>query len=100
MQCLSIRCAERLGEAGIDMSVGSVGDSCDNALAESVIGLFKTEVVKHLGPWKSVGQVEWETLQWVSCYNTEWLHGAIGHRPPQKMEADFYENVNELDKVA
>ena len=53
---------------------------------------------KRLTP--SVGQVEWETLQWVSCYNTEWLHGAIGHRPPQKMEADFYENVNELDKVA
>ena len=65
MQCLSIRCAEWLGEAGIDMSVGSVGDSCDNALAESVIGLFKTEVVKHLGPWETVGQVEWETLKWV-----------------------------------
>ena len=65
MQYLSIRCAERLTEAGIDMSVGSIGDSCDNALAESVIGLFKTEVVKHLGPWKIAGQVEWETLKWV-----------------------------------
>lgn len=100
MQCLSIRCAERLGEAGIDMSVGSVGDSCDNALAESVIGLFKADAIEFFGSWKSVGQVEWETLQWVSWYNTERLHGAIEHRPSQKMEDDFYENMNELDKVA
>ena len=61
-QYLSIRYTERLAEAGIDTSVGSVGDSYDNALAESIIGLFKTEVIKFLGPWKSVGQVEWETL--------------------------------------
>lgn len=61
-QYLSIRYTERLAEAGIDTSVGSVGDSYDNALAESIIGLFKTEVIKFLGPWKSVGQVECETL--------------------------------------
>ena len=61
-QYLSIRYTERLAEAGIDTSVGSVGDSYDNALAESIIGLFKTEVINFLGPWKSVGQVEWETL--------------------------------------
>ena len=77
-----------------------MSDSYDNAPAESVIGLFKAEVIEFFGSWKSVGQVEWETLQWVSCYNTERLHGAIGHRPPQKMEEDFYENMNEHDNVA
>ena len=65
MHCLSIRYATRLAEAGIDMWVGSVGDSCDNALAETVIGLFKTEAVKHLGPWKTKGRLEWKTMKWV-----------------------------------
>ena len=64
-QYVSIRYTERLAEAGIEPSIGSVGDSYDNALAESIIGLFKTEVIKFLGPWKSGGQVEWETLKWV-----------------------------------
>ena len=72
----------------------------DNALAESVIGLFKTEVINFLGPWKSMAQVEWETLQWVSWYNTERLHGAIGHRPPQEMEDEFYAELNTLEKAA
>jgi transposase InsO family protein len=81
---LSIRYTERLAEAGVDTSVGSVGDSCDNALAESILGLFKTEVINVLGPWKSVGQVEWETLKWVDRYNTERLHSAIGYVTPQK----------------
>jgi transposase InsO family protein len=99
-QYLSIRYAERLADAGIDTSVGSVGDSYDNALAESIIGLFKTEVINFLGPWKSVGQVEWETLQWVSWYNAERLHSAIGHRPPQEVEEAFYADLNALDKVA
>ena len=63
MQYVSIRYANRLAEAGIDMFAGSVGDSCDNALAETVIGLFKTEVVKHLGPWKTKGRLEWETMK-------------------------------------
>ena len=97
---LSIRYTERLAEAGIDPSVGSVGDSYHNALAESVIGLFKAEVIEFFGSWKSVSQVEWETLQWVSWYNTERLHGAIGHRPPQEMEEAFYASMNTLDKVA
>ncbi|WP_292978896.1 IS3 family transposase, partial [Paracoccus sp. UBA5162] len=79
---LSIRYTERLTEAGIDTSVGSVGDSYDNALAESIIGLFKTEVIKFLGPWKSVGQVEWETLKWVDWYNNARLHSAIGYVTP------------------
>lgn len=99
-QYLSIRYTERLAQAGIDTSVGSVGDSYDNALAESIIGLFKAEVIEFFGNWKSVGQVEWETLQWVSWYNTQRLHGAIGHRPPQEMENEFYASMNTLDKVA
>ena len=77
---LSIRYTECLAEAGIDISAGSVGDSCDNALAESVIGLFRTGVIGFFGPWKSVARVEWETLQWVIWYNTGRLHGALGHR--------------------
>jgi len=99
-QYLSIRYTERLADAGIDTSVGSVGDSYDNALAESIIGLFKTEVINFLGPWKSMAQVEWETLQWVSWYNNERLHGAIGHRPPQEVEDAFYEQMNALEEAA
>ncbi len=99
-QYLSIRYTERLADAGIDTSVGSVGDSYDNALAESIIGLFKTEVINFLGPWKSMGQVEWETLTWVSWYNTERLHSAIGHRPPEEAEEAFYASMNALEKAA
>ena len=99
-QYLSIRYTERLADAEIDTSVGSVGDSYDNAMAESVIGLFKTEVINFLGPWKSMAQVEWETLQWVSWYNNERLHSAIGHRPPQEMEDAFYEQMNTLENAA
>ena len=65
MQYLSIRYTEQLAYAGIDMSVGSVEDSCDNALAETVIGLFKAEVIKHLGPWKTKGRLERKTMKWV-----------------------------------
>ena len=99
-QYLSIRYTERLVDAGIDTSVGTVGDSYDNALAESIIGLFKTEVINFLGPWKSMAQVEWETLQWVSWYNTERLHSAIGHRPPQEVEEAFHAETNALEKAA
>jgi putative transposase len=99
-QYLSIRYTERLADAGIDTSVGSVGDSYDNALAESIIGLFKAEVINFLGPWKSMAQVEWATLQWVSWYNNERLHSAIGHRPPQEVEEAFYKQMNTLEKAA
>ena len=99
-QYLSIRYTERLEEAGIDPSVGSVGDSCDNALAESIIGLFKAEVINFLGPWKSVSQVEWETLKWVSWYNSERLHSAIGYVTPHEAEEVFYANMNALEKAA
>ena len=99
-QYLSIRYTERLADAGIDTSVGSVGDSHDNALAESIIGLFKTEVINFLGPSKSMPQIEWEALHWVSGYNTERLHSAIGHRPPQEVEETVYEQMNTLEKAA
>ena len=99
-QYLSIRYTERLAEAGIDTSVGSVGDSYDNALAESTIGLFKTEVIDFMGPWKSVGQVEWETLKWVNWYNKKRLHSKIGYITPQEAEAKFYEALNAAQKAA
>jgi len=99
-QYLSIRYTERLAEAGIDTSVGSVGDSYDNALAESIIGLFKTEVIKFLGPWKSVGQVEWETLKWVDWYNNTRLHSAIGYITPHEAEEAFYARLNAAEKAA
>ncbi|MFV1874868.1 IS3 family transposase [Nioella sp.] len=99
-QYLSIKYTERLAEAGIDTSVGSVGDSYDNALAESIIGLFKTEVINFLGPWKSVGQVEWETLKWVDWYNTERLHSAIGYVTPQEKEEAFFADLNAKEKAA
>jgi len=99
-QYLSIKYTERLAEAGIDPSVGSVGDSYDNALAESTIGLFKTEVIDFMGPWKSVGLVEWETLKWVNWYNTKRLHSKIGYITPQEAEEQFYETLNPDEKAA
>jgi len=99
-QYLSIKYTERLADAGIDPSVGTVGDSYDNALAESIMGLFKTEVTKLLGPWKSMGQLEWETLKWVDWYNTKRLHSAIGYVPPQEAEEMFYETLIEHEKAA
>ncbi len=99
-QYLSIKYTERLTDAGIDPSVGSVGDSYDNALAESIIGLFKTEVINFMGPWKTISQIEWETLRWVNWYNTERLHSAIGHTTTRHAEEAFYANLNMLDKVA
>jgi transposase InsO family protein len=99
-QYLSIKYTERLAEAGIDTSVGSVGEPYDNALAESIIGLFKTEVITFLGPWKSVGQVEWETLKWVDWYNTERLHSAIGYVTPQEKEEAFFADLNAKEKAA
>jgi len=65
-----------------------------------IIGLFKTEVIKFLGPWKSIGQVEWETLKWVNWYNNERLYSAIGYTTPQEAEEAFYENLSTHDKVA
>jgi putative transposase len=87
-------------DAGIDPSVGTVGDSYDDALAESIIGLFKTEVTKLLSPWKSMSQLEWETLKWVDWYNTKRLHSAIGYITPYEAEEIFYETLNANNKAA
>ena len=89
-QYVSIRYTERLLEAGIEPSVGSVGDSYDNALAETVIGLFKTEVIRRRGPWRSLEQVEFATLEWVAWFNTQRLLEPIGNVPPAEAEARYY----------
>ena len=70
------------------------------ALAECVIGLFKTEVINQIGPWKSMREVEWETLKWVDWYNNRRLLGPIGYIPPAEAEEAFYANLNKLDMVA
>jgi len=89
VQYLSIRYTDRLQEAGIEPSVGSVGDSYDNALAETIIGLYKAEVIYHLGPWRGREHVEFETLKWVSWFNKERLFGPIGSIPPAEFEAEY-----------
>ena len=89
-QYLSIRYTERLAEAGIERSVGSTGDSYDNALAESVIGLFKTEVIHRRGPWKGIDEVEFATLEWVAWYNTRRLLEPLGYVPPDEFERAYY----------
>ena len=99
-QYLSIKYTERLAQAEIDLSVGTVGDAYDNALAECVIGLFKTEVINQIDPWKSMREVEWETLKWVDWYNNRRLLGPIGYVPPAEAEEAFYANLNTIDMVA
>jgi putative transposase len=89
-QYTSIAFTERLAEAGIDPSVGSVGDAYDNALAESVIGLFKTELIKPRGPCRSVEQVEIATLEYVDWFNHRRLFETCGDIPPAELEAAYY----------
>jgi putative transposase len=89
-QYTSIRYTERLAEADAKPSIGSVGDSYDNAMAESIIGLFKTEVIRRLGPWRSLDEVEIATLEWVDWYNNRRLFEALGHTPPAEAEANHY----------
>jgi putative transposase len=91
VQYLSIRYTDRLAEAGIEPLVGSTGDSYDNALAETVMGLFKTEVIRHRGPWRGLEDVEFATLTWVAWYNTTRLHGSLGYVPPAKFEQAFHD---------
>jgi len=91
-QYLSIRYSERLAEAGIIASVGSVGDSYDNALAETINGLYKTEVIRKHGPWRNVDAVEYATLEWVDWFNNRRLLEPIGDIPPAEYEAMYYQN--------
>jgi transposase InsO family protein len=92
-QYLSMRYTERLADAGIEPSVGSCGDSYDNALAESVIGLFKTEVIRLKGPWRHLEAVEFATLEWVDWFNHRRLLEPIGYVPPAEYEARYYEQA-------
>ena len=90
VQYLSIRYTERLAEAGIEPSVGSKGDSYDNALAESVIGLFKTEVIRKRGPWRQLDDVEFAVLEWVWWFNNKRLLVPIGYIPPSEYEKMYF----------
>ena len=90
VQYLSIRYTERLAEFGIESSVGTVGDSYDNALAETIIGLYKTEVIRRRGPWRGIEAVEFATLEWVDWFNNRRLLGSIGHVPPAEYEMEYY----------
>ena len=91
VQYLAIRYTDRLAEAGLESSVGSVGDSYDNALAETVIGLYKTEVIRRSGPWRHAEQVEFATLEWVDWFNNRRLLEPIGNIPPVEYEEQYYE---------
>src|SRR4051812_10934782 len=91
-QYTAIRYAARLLDAGAVASIGSVGDSydCETALAESVIGLYKTECVRHEGPWRGVDHLELATLNWVHWFNEHRLHSSIGNVPPLEYETEYY----------
>jgi putative transposase len=89
-QYTSIRYTERLAEAGVLPSIGSVGDSYDNAMAESVIGLFKTELIRRHGPWRGLDDVELGTLEYIDWYNHQRLHSALEHIPPVEAETIYY----------
>ncbi|WP_423915837.1 IS3 family transposase [Caballeronia sp.] len=93
VQYVSIRYTDRLAEAGIEPSVGSVGDSYDNALAETVNGLYKAEVIHRLGPWRNLQAVEMATLEWVDWFNNRRLLEPIGNIPPAELEAAYYEQL-------
>jgi putative transposase len=99
-QYLSIRYTERLAEAGAVPSVGSVGDSYDNALAETIIGLYKTEVIHHRGPWRHLEAVEYATLEWVDWFNHRRLLEPIGHIPPAELEAAYERQQREWARAA
>jgi putative transposase len=96
-QYLAIRYTERLGEIGAVRSVGSRGDSHDNALAESVHGLYKTELIHRRGPWRSLDQGELATAEWVDWYNWRRLHGALGDIPPAEFEALYRRRLEAPD---
>ncbi len=99
-QYLSIRYTDRLAEAGVESSVGSVGDSYDNALAETINGLYKTEVIRRRGPWRNIDAVEYATLEWVDWFNNKRLLEPIGNIPPAELEKTYYEQLEGQAKAA
>lgn len=100
VQYVSIKYTERLATAGLVPSVGSVGDSYDNALAETINGLYKAEVIYRRGPWRSMDAVEYATLQWVDWYNNRRLLSSIGNIPPAEAEANYYASLEDLEYAA
>jgi transposase InsO family protein len=100
VQYVSIKYSERLAEAGLVPSVGSVGDSYDNALAETINGLYKAEVIWRKGPWRSLEAVEFATLEWVDWFNNRRLLEPIGFRPPAEAEAAYYANLEVPTQIA
>jgi putative transposase len=95
-QYLSIRYADRLADAGAVASVGSRGDSYDNAVAESTIGLYKAELIRQRGPWRGLDDVEFATLEWIDFYNHRRLHSACGDVPPIEYEAAHYHRLGQV----
>jgi len=100
VQYVSIKYTERLAEAGLVPSVGSVGDSYDNALAETINGLYKAEVIHRRGPWRSLEAVEYATLEWVDWFNNRRLLSSIGDIPPAEAEAAYYAGLEEPARLA
>jgi len=99
-QYLSICYTERLAEAGVDASVGSVGDSYDNALAETINGLYKTEIIRRRGPWRNIDAVEYATLEWVDWFNHRRLLKPSGDVPPAELEQAYYRQREESAMAA
>jgi len=99
-QYVSIKYSERLAEAGIEPSVGSVGDSYDNALAETINGLYKAEVIHRRGPWRSLEAVEFATLEWVDWFNNRRLLEPIGNIPPAEAETNYYAALDDTPMAA
>ena len=97
---MSIRYTERLAEAGIAPSVGSVGDAYDNALAETINGLYKTEVIRRRSSWKTMEEVEMETLKWVDWFNHRRLLEPIGNIPPAEAEENYYATMDNTKMAA
>ncbi len=97
---MCMKYSERLAEAGIEPSVGSVGDSYDNALAETINGLYKAEVIHRRGPWRSGEAVEFATLEWVDWFNNRRLLEPIGYVPPAEAEANYYATLDEAPLAA
>jgi putative transposase len=93
-QYTSIRYSTRLSDAGGVASIGTVGDSYDNAEAESLIGLYKAECVRREGPWRGADDLELATLNWVHWYNEHRLHSGLGYRPPIEHENEYYSRIN------
>jgi putative transposase len=99
-QYTSIAFTELLAAAGVSASVGTVGDAYDNALAESVIGLYKTELIKPNGPWRTAEQVELATLEYVDWFNHRRLYESCGDIPPAELEDGYYRQNNRLTEAA